>query len=191
MQNLFNYISEKIPLDSKAKNFLSSISKEIFLKKNTILIEPNKNIDKTYFVINGCVRSFFYDIHGREHTLQFAINNFWISDYIALYNKELTTLTIETIHDTKLIEFNISDVHKVCDNFPEFAKMQRNLLEKHVATLGKRIINLLQLSAEERYDIFKKNHPELEPYLFDYHIASYLGITQQSLSRIRSNLKTN
>ncbi len=191
MQNLFNYISEKIPLDSKAKNFLSSISKEIFLKKNTILIEPNKNIDKTYFVINGCVRSFFYDIHGREHTLQFAINNFWISDYIALYNKELTTLTIETIHDTKLIEFNISDVHKVCDNFPEFAKMQRNLLEKHVATLGKRIINLLQLSAEERYDVFKKNHPELDPYLFDYHIASYLGITQQSLSRIRSNLKTN
>ena len=191
MQNLFNYISEKIPLDSKAKNFLSSISKEIFLKKNTILIEPNKNIDKTYFVINGCVRSFFYDIHGREHTLQFAINNFWISDYIALYNNELTTLTIETIHDTKLIEFNISDVHKVCDNFPEFAKMQRNLLEKHVATLGKRIINLLQLSAEERYDVFKKNHPELDPYLFDYHIASYLGITQQSLSRIRSNLKTN
>ena len=191
MQNLFDYISEKIPLDSKAKNFLSSISKEIFFKKNTILIEPNKNIDKTYFVINGCVRSFFYDIHGREHTLQFAINNFWISDYIALYNKELTTLTIETIHDTKLIEFNISDIHKVCDNFPEFAKMQRNLLEKHVATLGKRIINLLQLSAEERYDVFKKNHPELEPYLFDYHIASYLGITQQSLSRIRSNLKTN
>ena len=191
MQNLFNYISEKIPLDSKAKNFLLSISKEIFLKKNTILIEPNKNIDKTYFVINGCVRSFFYDIHGREHTLQFAINNFWISDYIALYNKELTTLTIETIHDTKLIEFNISDVHKVCDNFPEFAKMQRNLLEKHVATLGKRIINLLQLSAEERYVFFKKNHPELDPYLFDYHIASYLGITQQSLSRIRSNLKTN
>ena len=190
MQNLFNYISEKIPLDSKAKNFLSSISKEIFLKKNTILIEPNKNIDKTYFVINGCVRSFFYDIHGREHTLQFAINNFWISDYIALYNKELTTLTIETIHDTKLIEFNISDVHKVCDNFPEFAKMQRNLLEKHVANLGKRIINLLQLSAEERYDVFKKNHPELATYLFDYHIASYLGITQQSLSRIRSNLKT-
>ena len=191
MQNLFNYISEKIPLDSKSKNFLSSISKEIFLKKNTILIEPNKNIDKTYFVINGCVRSFFYDIHGREHTLQFAINNFWISDYIALYNKELTTLTIETIHDTKLIEFNISDVHKVCDNFPEFAKMQRNLLEKHVANLGKRIINLLQLSAEERYDVFKKNHPELATYLFDYHIASYLGITQQSLSRIRSNLKTN
>ena len=191
MQNLFNYISDKIPLDANAKNFLSSISKEIILKKNTILIEPNKNIDKTYFVIDGCVRSFFYDIHGREHTLQFAINNFWISDYIALYNKELTTLTIETIHDTKLIEFNILDVHKLCDNFPEFAKMQRNLLEKHVATLGKRIINLLQLSAEERYDVFKKNHPELDPYLFDYHIASYLGITQQSLSRIRSNLKTN
>ena len=143
MQNLFNYISDKIPLNANAKNFLSSISKEIILKKNSILIKPNKNIDKTYFVIDGCVRSFFYDIHGKEHTLQFAINNFWISDYIALFNKELTTLTIETIHDTKLIEFNISDVHKVCDNFPEFAKMQRNLLEKHVATLGKRIINLL------------------------------------------------
>ena len=81
-------------------------------------------------MINGCVRSFFYDIHGREHTLQFAINNFWISDYIALYNKELTTLTIETIHDTKLIEFNILDVHKFCDNFPEFAKNAEKLTRK-------------------------------------------------------------
>ena len=145
-------------------------------------------------MIDGCVRSFFYDIHGREHTLQFAINNFWISDYIALYNKKRAyNFDNRTIHDTKLIEFNILDVHKFCDNFPELQEMQRNLLEKHVATLGKRIINLLQLSAEERYHIFKKNHtcPELEPYLFDYHIASYLGITQQSLSRIRSNLKLN
>jgi len=191
VQKLFDYISKKLPLDLNAKNYLTSVSKEIVIKKNKILIEPNKNINKTYFVIDGCVRSFFFDIHGREHTLQFAINNFWISDYIALYNQEPTTLTIEAIHDTKLIEFNISDIHKVCDNFPEFSKMQRSLLEKHVANLGKRIINLLQLSAEERYDIFKKNYPELETYLFDYHIASYLGITQQSLSRIRSNLKTN
>ena len=69
--------------------------------------------------------------------------------------------------------------------FPEFEAFQRKNLERHVVSLHKRILNQLQLTAPERYDLFLKQYPYIEQYTPNYHIASYLGITQQSLSRIR------
>ena len=69
--------------------------------------------------------------------------------------------------------------------FPEFEAFQRKNLERHVVSLHKRILNQLQLTAPERYDLFLKQYPDIEQYTPNYHIASYLGITQQSLSRIR------
>ena len=69
--------------------------------------------------------------------------------------------------------------------FPEFEIFQRHQLERHVVNLHKRILNQLQLTAGERYDLFVEQYKEIEQYTPNYHIASYLGITQQSLSRIR------
>ena len=69
--------------------------------------------------------------------------------------------------------------------FPEFESYQRHNLERHIVSLHKRILNQLQLSAPERYDLFLKQYPDIEKYTRNYHIASYLVITQESLSRIR------
>jgi CRP-like cAMP-binding protein len=69
--------------------------------------------------------------------------------------------------------------------FPEYEHFQRNLLEGHVVSLHKRILNQLQLTASERYDLFLEQYPDIEEFTRNYHIASYLGITQESLSRIR------
>jgi CRP-like cAMP-binding protein len=69
--------------------------------------------------------------------------------------------------------------------FPEFEPFQRNLLERHVVSLHQRILNQLQLTAAERYDLFLEQYPDIEQFTRNYHIASYLGITQESLSRIR------
>jgi CRP-like cAMP-binding protein len=69
--------------------------------------------------------------------------------------------------------------------FPEFEPFQRKILERHVVSLNKRILNQLQLTASERYDLFVEQYPAIEQYTHNYHIASYLGVTQESLSRIR------
>ncbi|MEK9614176.1 MAG: Crp/Fnr family transcriptional regulator, partial [Flavobacteriaceae bacterium] len=121
-----------------------------------------------------------------DHTLQFAIRDWWISDFIALYNKGFASLTIESITDSQVIEFKSADLEKIYDLFPEFETFQRKNLERHVVSLHQRIINQLELSAPERYDLFLKQYPDIEMFTPNYHIASYLGITQQSLSRIRS-----
>jgi len=185
LRELINKIKSSIHLSSEAEEFLFSISKEKTILKGETLIRQGQTVKKTFFVTNGCLRSYCTDKNGKEHTLQFAIKNWWISDFIAIYNNELATLTVESITDSNIIEFNAKELDKIHSLFPEFEAFQRKNLERHVVSLHKRILNQLQLTAPERYDLFLEKYPDIEQNIPNYHIASYLGITQQSLSRIR------
>ena len=185
MEDLINKIKSSTTLSSKAEQYVISIAKEKLVSKGDVLIGQGQAVKNTYFVKEGCIRSYCIDKNGKEHTLQFAIKNWWISDFIAIYTNELSTLTIECITDSNIIEFNAEKLNGIYSIFPEFEAFQRKNLERHVVSLHKRILNQLQLPAPERYDLFLKQYPDIEQYAPNYHIASYLGITQQSLSRIR------
>ena len=185
MEALINKIKSSITLSSEAEEYLFSISKVKTIPKGEILIRQGQAVNKTYFVTDGCLRSYCLDKNGKEHTLQFAIKDWWISDFIAIYNNELATLTVECITDSTIIEFNAKELDGIHALFPEFEAFQRKNLERHVVSLHKRILNQLQLTAPERYDLFLNQYPDIEQYIPNYHIASCLGITQQSLSRIR------
>ena len=185
MEELINKIKSRIHLSPEAEEFLYSISKEKALSKGEVLIRQGQVEKKTFFVIAGCLRSYCIDKNGKEHTLQFAIKNWWISDYIAIHNDELATLTVECLTASKVIEFNAKELDEIHARFPEFESYQRHNLERHVVSLHKRILNQLQLSAPERYDLFLAQYRDIEQHTRNFHIASYLGITQQSLSRIR------
>ena len=185
MKELINKIKSSIHLSPEAEEFIYSISKEKALPKGEVLIRQGQAVKKTFFVTAGCLRSYCIDKNGKEHTLQFAIKNWWISDYIAIHNDELATLTVECLTASNIIEFNARELDEIHTRFPEFESYQRHNLERHVVSLHKRILNQLQLSAPERYDLFLKQYPDIEQYTRNYHIASYLGITQESLSRIR------
>jgi len=186
LRELITKIKSIIRLSKKAEEYLFSISTEKALPKGEILVRQGQAVKKTYFVTDGCIRSYFIDKNGKEHTLQFAIKDWWISDFIAIYNKEIATLTVECITDSTIIEFSSRELDGIYSLFPEFEAFQRKNLERHVVSLHKRILNQLQLTAQERYDLFLKQYPDIEQYTPNYHIASYLGITQQSLSRIRA-----
>lgn len=185
MEHFINKIKSSLLLSTEAEEYLYSISKEKTVTKGEVLIREGQAVKKTFFVTDGCLRSFCTDKSGKEHTLQFAIKEWWISDFTAIYNNEPATLTVESIKDSKVIEFNASKLNNIFSQFPEFEVFQRKNLENHVVSLHKRILNQLQLTARERYDLFLEQYNDIEQYTPNYHIASYLGITQQSLSRIR------
>jgi CRP-like cAMP-binding protein len=185
LKELIAKIKSSIYLSQEAEDYLFSISKEKICPKGEILIRQGQAVKNTFFVIGGCLRSYCIDKNGKEHTLQFAIKNWWISDFIAIYNNELATLTVECITESSIIQFNTKELDKIHTLFPEFEAYQRKNLERHVVSLHKRILNQLQLTAPERYSLFLEQYPDIEQYTPNYHIASYLGITQQSLSRIR------
>jgi CRP-like cAMP-binding protein len=185
MEELIQKIKSSIELSSEAEKYLRSISKVKTVAKGEILIREGHSVNKIYFVKEGCLRSYCTDKKGKDHTLQFGVENWWISDYIAIHNNELGTLTVECLKESKVIEFNAEKLNGVLDLYPEYEPFQRKLLERHVVSLHKRILNQLQLTAAERYDLFLEQYPNIEQYTRNYHIASYLGITQESLSRIR------
>lgn len=167
---------------------LSTISIEKAFKKGTILISEGQKVDKVYFVLDGCLRSYCLDKNGKEHTLQFAIHTWWISDFIAIYSGQPAQLIVECLRDAQVIEFSFPGLMDLLEKFPALETFQRHNLERHMVSLEQRIINQLKLSAAERYQAFLDQYSEFEQYIPNYHIASYLGITQESLSRIRVNL---
>ena len=185
MKDLINKIKSSLHLSQEAEAFLYSISKEKTLSKGEVLVSQGQAVRKTFFVTEGCLRSYCVDKNGREHTLLFAIKGWWISDYIAVHTDELATLTVECLAKSKVVEFNAKELDGIHARFPEFESYQRHNLERHVVSLHRRILSQLQLSASERYDLFLTQYPDIEQHTRNFHIASYLGITQQSLSRIR------
>ena len=185
MKELIKKIKDNIPLSLEAEDYLISISKEKIVPKGSILIHQGQTVDKIFFVTGGCLRSYYIDKHGKEHTLHFAIKNNWISDYIAFHGNESATLTIECLSESNIIEFNAKKINGMLTLFPELEPFQRDNLERLFVSLQKRILNQLQLSATERYGLFLEEYPNVEQHTRNYHIASYLGITQESLSRIR------
>ena len=190
MEQLFDYISKRIDLTQEVKEFTKSISTIKKFKKGDVLIKENQIVNKTYFVIDGCLRSYVFDNIGKEHTLQFALKNDWISDYIAIFNNEKSSQTVECIADSIVVETSVSEgIENIFLRFPKIESIHRKNLERNIVSLQKRILNQLQLTSLDRYKIFLKQYPEIEKYALNYHIASYLGITQQSLSRIRASYK--
>jgi CRP-like cAMP-binding protein len=185
LKELINKIKNTQDLSIEAEKHLFSISKKETFSKGEVLIREGQIVNKIYFVTDGCLRSYCTDKNGKEHTLQFAIKNWWISDYIAIHNNEPATLTVECLKESSLIEFNLKEINGLYSLFPEFEPFQRHILERHVVSLHVRILNQLKLTALERYDLFLEQYPKIEQFTRNYHIASYLGITQESLSRIR------
>ena len=190
MKELFNYISKRSTLSNELKDYIHSTGKVKKLNKGDTLINQDQFVDKTFFVINGCLRAYAFAKDGKEHTLQFALKDNWISDYIAIFNDEKSTQIIESVSESIVIEISINEgIENIFSKFPEIETLHRKNLQRHIVSLQKRILNQLQLSSLERYDLFKKQFPNIERYALNYHIASYLGITQQSLSRLRGSNK--
>ena len=185
MEELIKKIRSSGRLSPEAEEYLFSISNKRTFSKGEVLIRQGQNVNKVYFVTDGCLRSYCIDKSGKEHTLQFAIKNWWISDYIAIHTNTSATLTVECLKESSVIEFNVKELDEMLTRYPEYEPFQRNLLERHIVSLQKRILNQLQLTASERYDLFLEQYQDIEKYTRNYHIASYLGITQESLSRVR------
>lgn len=187
--NIDNSIASTIFKDlSLSKTDIDVINRKfekIELTRGQILISPNTQVNNQYYISSGCLRSFFVDSLGKEHTIQFAIKDWWISDYTSFFTSEKSIMTIECIQDATVFKFSKENMDSLCAKFQNIEFFFRKKLEIAFAGFQKRILYNLSKPAKERYLHFVKSYPNIEQCVKNYHIASYLGITTQSLSRIR------
>jgi len=167
---------------------ITSIFQKKEVKKGTILLNANEFADSEYYVVSGCLRTFYTDSNGKEHTVQFAIKDWWISDYTAFFTSEKSIMTIEVIQDAILYKITKKEKDLLLKKIPEIDRFFRLKLERAFTAFQKRILANLAQNATERYLSFIKTYPNIERSVKNYHIASYLGITTESLSRIRKEL---
>tara|TARA_B110000211_G_C13988195_1_gene512727 strand:+ start:103 stop:687 length:585 start_codon:yes stop_codon:yes gene_type:complete len=169
-------------------NIIESKFEKLNLKKDTSLLNADELVINQYFVYSGCLRTYFIDNSGKEHTLQFAINDWWISDYTAFFTTTKALMNIKSIQDATLYKISKKDMEALFNKIPQLETFFRKKMEKAFASFQKRILASLAQSAKERYVSFVSTYPNIEQSVKNYHIASYLGITTESLSRIRKEL---
>ncbi len=167
---------------------LESSFKKLHLPKHNLLLEAGQQVNDQYYVVDGCLRTYYVDPHGKEHTVQFAIADWWISDYTAFFNSSTAVMNIECIQEATLYKISKKDMDQLYIAIPRLESYFRKKMERAFASFQKRIISSLAQSAPERYLDFIKTYPNIEQSVKNYHIASYLGITTQSLSRVRKEL---
>ena len=140
------------------------------------------------FVATGCLRSYVIDPKGKEHIVQFAPETWWIADSKSHATQTPSQYFIQAIKDSELMLIDGPSHQKLIDNIPGYASGFRTGLQRHLAAKDVRIVNALSASAEERYLEFVKTYPSIVQRVPQWMLASYLGVSPETVSRIRKNL---
>ncbi|KAB1228699.1 Crp/Fnr family transcriptional regulator [Chryseobacterium viscerum] len=157
---------------------------EVTYPAKTILLVEGKVSDRMFFVKSGALRAFFYQ-DGKELTLEFITENQAVSSFDSFLNGTPSEFVIETLEPTTVYELHADTFHKLMEN-QEFQQTFHPLFYKRFSEINQRLISFIKDSPQKRYEQFLKNRPELLLRFPQHYIASYLGITSVSLSRIRN-----
>ena len=167
---------------------LSSLLIEKTVEKGETLLRAGDICNHSFFVESGLLRSYSLDAGGKEHVIQFAPENWIISDRSSVLFREPSEFYIDSIEKTNIIMFDNDFVDKASEISPKYREFNQKALNNHIRHQQQRINRLLSATAEERYLNFIELYPNISLRVPQWMIASYLGITPESLSRVRKEL---
>lgn len=188
MTNFKVYFTEKAGLSEAQFNDIQSLVSYKKIEKGTYLLQPSEVCQHSFFVEKGLLRSYTIDEQGKEHIIQFAPENWIISDRSSSFFNEPSELYIDAIEDTEFVLIDTTFIQKACLLSTSFGQFNDKALQNHIRQLQKRINLLIGANAETRYMDFISSYPDLLLRVPQWMIASYLGITPESLSRVRKEL---
>jgi CRP-like cAMP-binding protein len=184
-----DYVSRYVELTPEETAHFTSFLKMTKVKKRQFIVQPGFVCKNKSYVLKGAFRGYLVDPEGKEHTLAFAIEDWWISDYSSLIYQEPATLFVEALEDSILIQLDYDDQQTMLREIPKLEKFERIITQRSLAFHQKRLLSNLTKTAEERYDEFMQNYAAIAQRVPQYALASYLGFSTEYLSKIR-NRKT-
>ncbi|MDE3254048.1 MAG: Crp/Fnr family transcriptional regulator [Bacteroidota bacterium] len=186
MKELISHMQKMVSLDLEEINYLEGelVSRDI--KRKTCLVTEGQICQSLYFVEKGCLRAFFISEKGTEHTCQFAIENWWITDHMSLDNQRPSHFSIQAVENSKVITLTREKQAQLLNRIPKLERYFRLIVQRSFAASQLRIKYLFSQSGVERYQHFAESFPEFLQRVPQYMLASYLNISAEFLSKIRA-----
>ncbi|WDF57217.1 Crp/Fnr family transcriptional regulator [Mucilaginibacter sp. KACC 22063] len=185
------YIDSRVKLTEAEKEQVRSVAVIKKIRKRQYLLQEGDVWKYHAFVTVGCLRTYSVDEKGIEHIIGFSIENWWAGERESLLSGEPTRFNIDAIEDSELVLFTNANFEMLCQTIPTFRQMIDSILNKSFVTQQSRINATLSQTAEEKYVSFVKKYPDFALRIPQSMIASYLGMTPETLSRIRTQTARN
>lgn len=185
---LINYFENFIPLNEEEKLFVEDIFKERRIKRKQFILQEGDVCNQNTFIVEGCFRTYSVDDRGKEHNLQFAVENWWVGDIGSFHAEKPSRLNIEAIENSIILQCKKEDQIKLFVKYPKFDRIFRVLAENAMVSMQNRILQNISSTAEERYLDFVQRFPHFFNRISNVQIASYLGVTPEFLSAIRKKI---
>lgn len=187
---LFQQMEMFIPLSPSDKERIIEHSSIQFFPKKSFLQVQDSIVYYEYFVVQGCMRTFHTDQNGNEHNLFFATEQWWAGDLESFTRQTPSVFSVQALEDTSAIAISNTAIQNLYNEIPALERFFRIIMQNAFVSLQQRLVFNLSQSALDRYKQFKKLYPSLEQRISQKHIASFLGITPEFLSLLRSKHDT-
>lgn len=184
-QKLRAHFEKVVPLtDEEFELVLAHVTLKEF-KKHQFLVQPGEPVRYNYYVVAGLLKLVYTDAAGKEHILSFAMEDWWENDFRAYYTQTPATLSLECLENTVVFCLSLEDYHQLCAQLPQVALFFLEKSAFSAMAAQQRLLSLLTISAQERYEQLLQKYPTLGQRVPKTLLASYLGVSRETLSRIR------
>ena len=160
------------------------------VKKRQFIVQPEFIAKHRYYVVSGCFRAYIIGEEGQEHTIQFAIDDWWISDYNSYVFQQPASMFVMALEDSVILQIDVETEQQLKAQRHVYETFFRILAEGTAAHMARRVIINLTKSAEQRYELFLERYPNIVNRVPQYALASFLGMTTEYLSKLRNKRTT-
>ncbi|MCR9172068.1 MAG: Crp/Fnr family transcriptional regulator [bacterium] len=187
-QPLIDYFNKFIPLTEEEQSIVEEVFNERKIKRRQFILNEGDVSFVNTFVVEGCFRMYTVDDKGKEHNLQFAVENWWIGDIGSFHSEEPSKLYIEALENSIVLQIKKEDQLRLFVEYPKFNQIFRVFTENALVSSQRRTLQNISSTAEERYLDFMKRYPHFFNRISNVQIASYIGVTPEFLSKIRKEI---
>ncbi|MFK8268769.1 Crp/Fnr family transcriptional regulator [Capnocytophaga cynodegmi] len=180
------YFSKLVELSTEEKNLIDNSFELKSFFKGDFPLRSGEVCESEFFVKQGCLKNYYIDFQGNEIILSFAIEHWWIGDFESFNRRTPSKMFVEALEDSEVYTISYNKKQQLLKDIPQLERAYRILLERHLQNYQERIYSVLALSAQERYERFLEKYAKLVQCVPQYSIASFLGVTPETLSRIRA-----
>lgn len=176
------------PLREEEFAFFNGLLQPKTVAAKEILIHEGDRCSELYFVEKGALYSYLTDVMGNTHVVQFALEDYWISDLYSFFSGKPALYSVEALEPCQLLVLDKVGFQTACDKLPKLDRFFRVLIQAAYVNAQYRIARSFSAEAEQRYCELVKKNPDIVQRIPQFLIASFLGVKPQSLSRIRKNI---